>query len=170
MNLACHVRRPRQSMLPPQPSAQTISCRQLKTVMINEAEVVVRLRQFSLLCRDLNFCSSLHPSRINPKRWFASTIHIGLAFNNAAPYVSQNMGLKDTDKTLHAAPNTSIESDTASNFVSHIPVWGSKLVVTLAFSSDVVPIMLQHIYVELFVRASPSQSIQPGRRRKCQVL
>ena len=118
MNLACHVRRPRQSMLPPQPSAPTISCRQLKTVMINEAEVVVPLRQFSLLCRDLNFCSSLHPSRINPKRWFASTIHIGLAFNNAAPYVSQNMGLKDTGRTLLAASNTSIESDTASKFVS----------------------------------------------------
>ena len=69
MSRACHVRRPRQSMLPPQPSAQTISCRQLKTVMINEAEVVVPLRPFSLLGRDLNFYSSLHPSRMDPQRW-----------------------------------------------------------------------------------------------------
>ena len=40
-NLARHVRRPRQSMLTPQPSSQTISCRQLKTVLTNEADVVV---------------------------------------------------------------------------------------------------------------------------------
>ena len=36
--------------------------------------------------------------------------------------------------------------------------------VSLAFSSDVAHVMLQGLSVELFVRVSPAQSIQPCRR------
>ena len=39
-----------------------------------------------------------------------------------------------------------------------------KQVVSLAFSSDVAHVMLQDLSVELFVRVSPAQSIQPCRR------
>ena len=39
-----------------------------------------------------------------------------------------------------------------------------KQVVSLAFSSDVAHVMLQGLSVELFVRISPAQSIQPRRR------